>query len=194
LLTAKYRPVRLPLALALGFTVILGGCDSESTTDAQPQEAAASDVDGLDGELFRDYAGREIPDFTVVDAEGNELHLPGLKGQPLLVNLWATWCAPCVTEMPMLDAIAKEYDGQLRVVTISEDMKGEELVGPFFQQGGYEKLEPWLDLNNDLVFAYDGASLPTTVLYDADGKELWRVLGGYHWDSEDGRALLAEAL
>ena len=186
----------LSLTLALGLAAALAGCDRQSAPDAQPQEAELAATGGeLGGTLTREYAGDSLPDFTFTDPEGKELALAGLAGTPVLLNLWATWCAPCVVEMPMLDALAAENEGALRVITVSQDMKGAELVAPFFADRQFSHLEPWLDTKSDLAFHYGGGSvLPTTILYDAQGKEIWRVIGGYDWTGEQARAEVAEAL
>lgn len=128
--------------------------------------------------------------MTVRQADGSELALPALAGRPVLVNLWATWCAPCVTEMPMLDDLAQ--DG-LRVVTISQDLTGEEAVGPFFAERDFEQLEPWLDPDNTLATHYAGGVLPMSIYYDGDGREVWRLLGDLDWTGKEAAALLAEA-
>ena len=187
----------LPLCAALvcGFAIALAGCDRQSATDVQPQEETSSPAGAeLTGSIDRQFAGEPIPDFTFPDPDGKELSLAGLKGKPVLLNLWATWCAPCVVEMPTLDELAGDYAGKLRVVAVSQDMKGAQLVAPFFKEKGFAHLEPWLDAKSDLAFHFGGgAVLPTTILYDTKGQEVWRMVGGYDWDSEQARVLVDEA-
>lgn len=81
------------------------------------------------------------------------------------------------------------------VLTISQDMRGAEVVAPFFAAREFAHLEQWLDPTNELamVLAGDGV-LPVTVLFDAEGREILRVAGGYEWDSEEAIALVSEAL
>ncbi|MFC4256137.1 TlpA family protein disulfide reductase [Croceibacterium xixiisoli] len=185
----------LPLAVAL----MVGACDRESTDAAQPGESAsAASTDekagAISGKIDRSYAGEMMPDAQVTDPAGAKLTLAETRGQPVLMNLWATWCAPCVVEMPILDRIAAENSGRLRVLTISEDMDGQDKVKAFFAEKGLKNLPQWLDPKNDLGFAFGGgAGLPVTVLYDAQGKEVWRVMGAYDWESEEARTLIAEA-
>jgi thiol-disulfide isomerase/thioredoxin len=128
------------------------------------------------------------------DAAGQTLDLAAQDG-PVLINLWATWCAPCVKEMPQLDALAAEMDGEVRVITVSQDLRGADVVGPFFAQKGFARLEPWLDPETALSaqFTPEGA-LPLTILFDANGKEVLRVAGGYEWDSPEAAALIRESL
>jgi thiol-disulfide isomerase/thioredoxin len=184
----------------LGLAAItLAGCDSgvneEVQETAASQEASAPPPPPqLPGQLVRAFAGTELPALTFEDPEGNTLDLSQID-QPVLVNLWATWCAPCVVEMPALDNLARELDGDLKVLTISQDTRGAEVVTPFFEQRDFQYLEQWLDPENDLAVAFtDGGLLPVTILFDADGKELLRVAGGYEWDSEEAIAQVREAL
>ena len=139
-------------------------------------------------------AGTLMPALNVADPEGRELNLGALQGEPVLLNLWATWCAPCVKEMPLLDELASDYEGRLRVVTVSQDMGSPDKVSEFFAQNDFAHLEPWLDPQVELGFALGGVQLPTTVLYDASGQEIWRVQGDLDWSSEDARAAIDEGL
>ncbi|WP_240530075.1 TlpA disulfide reductase family protein [Novosphingobium sp. PC22D] len=179
----------------LGCTLLAGGCDRGADAPAQPQESAAATPPDAPGaaskKLDRSHKGEPLPRITVKDAEGKTLALPSLKGKPALVNLWATWCAPCIAELPTLDAIAAE--GRIAVVTVSQDMGKPEEVAAFLKAKGGENLPAWLDPENDLAFQYGGGVLPTSVLYDAEGREVWRYVGGNEWDNAEARALLAEA-
>ena len=186
---------RLSLTLFVGLAVSLGGCDRESGTGAQPQgDNGATEAAQKREPVSRKFAGEALPTFTASDPSGKTISLAGLKGQPVLLNLWATWCAPCKAEMPVLDAIAGANAGKLRVVTVSQDMKGAELVVPFFAEAKFAHLEPWLDTKSDLSFTMGAADLPTTFLYDASGKEVARVTGAFDWEGEEAQALIAETI
>ncbi len=169
--------------------LVLAGCDRPEGAPAQP---GAEEV--LGGKVDRSFAGTVIPEFVVADPEGRTLNLAAQDG-PVLLNLWATWCAPCVKEMPQLDALAGTLEGEVKVITVSEDIRGAEAVTPFFAKGGYTRLEPWLDADAALSaqFTPEGA-LPLTILFDARGKEVLRVAGGYDWGSPEAAALIREAL
>lgn len=194
-------PRALSLTLACVAALTVAACDRGATPEAQQQENSgaekAADVDHsqLTGKLDRSFAGQAIPAFTVTDPAGKTLALVETKGKPVLLNLWATWCAPCVIEMPMLDALAAELGSSVQVLTVSEDLNGAEKVKAFFAERKFANLPQWMDPNNDLAIAFGGgAALPLTVLYDAQGKEVWRVMGGYDWSSAEARALVAEAM
>jgi thiol-disulfide isomerase/thioredoxin len=189
-----------PIVLASFAALALAGCDSGAETPSQEsaasgaQNAAPPPPPQLPGQIVRAFAGTELPKLQFSDPEGNTIDLSELD-QPVLVNLWATWCVPCVVEMPALDQLAAEMEGEVKVLTISQDNRGAEVVVPFFAQRDFRYLEQWLDPENDLAVAFsDGGLLPVTVLFDAQGKELLRVAGGYEWDSEEAIAQVREAL
>ncbi len=142
--------------------------------------------------LDRSRKGQAIPQFTLTDPDGGKLELASLIGKPLLVNLWATWCAPCVAELPSLDRLAGERSGDLQVLAVSQDMGEPARVAAFMAGRGLKVLKPWLDPKGDLAFGYQAPSLPITIYYDAAGREIWRYAGGRDWNSQETARLLAE--
>ena len=170
----------------------LAGCDTQEPPDAQGVPAADTALAGTHDETF---VGEDIPAVTLVDPSGTQLKLAETGGMPVLLNLWATWCAPCVVEMPLLDDLAGELEGKVRIITVSEDLGGAEAVVPFFAEKKFEHLPQWMDTKNDLAFAFGGgAALPLTILYDAEGHEVWRVIGGYDWSTAEAREKVLEAV
>ncbi len=131
-----------------------------------------------------------MPDLTFKDPEGHALRLSAQTGHPMLVNLWATWCAPCVAELPTLDALAARKG--VTVVALSQDMAGAS-VAAFLKGKGLIHLTPWLDPEATASARYGAGSLPTTIYYDASGRELWRWNGGNDWTGPAAARLLAEA-
>lgn len=194
---------RWPLvSLTLPVVLLMAGCDRESADKSQQPQAeataapSAEDQAALNGMLDRSHKGEALPDVAVAGPNGVTLKLSELKGAPVLINLWATWCAPCVKEMPTLDTLAAA-PGSPRILAISEDLKGAAAVNPFLQEHPFLHLQTWLDSEAELSLTMGGASgsstLPTTVLYGADGKEIWRMVGGYDWSSDEAKTLIAEA-
>lgn len=183
---------RSSLILALPL-LMLAACDRPAEAPAQPGEAAEAATSAA-GVVERKFAGTPMPALTFSDPAGKTLDLAALDG-PVLINLWATWCAPCVTEMPQLDALAGDLEGEVRVITVSQDLRGAEAVEPFFTEKGFARLEPWLDPETQLSaqFTPEGV-LPLTILFDAKGKEVLRVAGGYEWDSAEAIAMIREGL
>ena len=177
----------------------LTGCDRESQPRGQGGAApvaagtAPSGKVAEDQKLDRSHVGEPMPEVAFESPDGTPTTLDEYAGTPVLVNLWATWCGPCVEEMPTLDALAAREKGTLTVLTVSQDLEGETKVDPYFRKAGFKNIQPYLDPENGLNFAYDTGIMPTTVYYDAKGKEIWRVVGGLDWTGEKAQALIAEA-
>jgi thiol-disulfide isomerase/thioredoxin len=182
-----------PLTVAvLGLALMAAGCDRQSGDQAQPPagEQTGTGTGELTGKLDRSHVGSPLPKVVVRDDQGQTLALASQKG-PVLLNLWATWCAPCVTELPMLDSLAAKRAGKLQVLTVSQDMGEDPAIAEFLKDRKLNNLPAWHDPAGDLAFDFGGV-LPTTVLYDADGEEVWRIIGGYDWTSPEADRLLAE--
>ena len=130
--------------------------------------------------------------MTFQDPDGQSTTLADFGGKPLLVNLWATWCGPCITEMPTLDALAAR-DAHVQVLAVSQDLDGRKKVDAFFNKQGYSKLEPYLDPEMALMMELKVDTLPTTILYDAEGKEVWRMTGMEDWQAKRAGDLIKEA-
>ncbi len=184
----------LRLLLTLSLALVLASCDTQPASDTQEQGALAPAKASLSGVIDRSHAGELMPAVSITGPSGDQVSTGAMQGSPMLLNLWATWCAPCVVEMPMLDDLAGEFGTSLRVVTVSQDLQGAAKVKPFFAKQGFRHLQPWLDTDNALGFALGGGVLPTTVLYDADGREVWRVVGEYDWSSAAAREAIAETV
>jgi thiol-disulfide isomerase/thioredoxin len=192
-------PLRPEISLLLPAILILGACDRQSADNAQASanvaaETAATppgfEADKL-GQVSRDNAGEAAPDTPFTAPDGSETSFAAFRGKPVLVNLWATWCAPCVAEMPTLDALAEREGERLQVLVISQDLDGAEKVAPFFEKAAFKRLQPYLEPGMALSVGY-GANLPTTILYDAEGREVWRVLGDTDWTGKPAADLIAE--
>lgn len=187
---------------------LLAGCDKQTPADTQPQSAPSAAASGsaagaeggeaaagpFNGTLDISNRGAALPDFTFSDPSGKKVRTLDLKGKPLLINLWATWCGPCVLEMPTLDALAAAKAGKMTVLTVSQDMNQAATVDAFFKQRKLAHLAPWLDPENALSDHYNTGVLPTTVLYDAEGKEVWRMIGSHDWSGPRTDAMLADTV
>lgn len=192
------------IALLLLAAVMAGGCDRQSpkagqaTTAAGTADAASTAPVGEKvvhetiGTLDRSHKGEAAPALPFTGADGKPVTIADFKGRPVLLNLWATWCAPCVAEMPTLDTLAGTLDGRVQVLTVSQDLEGAAKVDPFFAKAGFAHLKPWLDKDAGLSLAYQ-ANLPTTILIDSTGHEVWRMAGGMDWTGGAAADLIAEA-
>lgn len=145
----------------------------------------------MTGTLDMSKRGTAMPADLFQTPDGKPVTLAAFKGKPLLVNLWATWCGPCVAEMPTLDALAAKAGDKMTVLVVSQDNADVD-IKPFFAKTGLKSLEPYRDDNAALGFAFSSGMLPTTVLYDADGKEVWRMIGGMDWMGPRANTLLGD--
>ncbi len=171
--------------LALG---LLTGCDRQSGSGPQGGAPAVQA-----GEVDRSRAGTAAPDASFQDPQGRPVTLEAFRGKPVLVNLWATWCAPCIVEMPSLDRLAQRDGSRLTVLTLSQDLEGRQKVTDFFREHRYKAIQPYLDQNMAFMTALGIGTLPTTILYDAEGREVWRKAGIEDWTGEKAAGLIAEA-
>jgi len=181
--------MRLPLLLALA-AAFAAGCDNQAPSS--PSGAGEAAEKKGTGRIDRSYAGRPAPDILFQDPAGEPASVADFRGKPLLLNLWATWCAPCVVEMPSLDALAATND-DIKVLALSQDLNGQEKVDAFFAGRKFRKLEPYLDPELSFMSAQGINTLPTTILYDAQGREVWRMVGMEDWTGERAAELLKEA-
>lgn len=139
-------------------------------------------------------AGPPPPAGAFLNAEGRQTSLARLKAPVVIVNLWATWCGPCVTEMPTLAKLQAAFPGRVLVVPVSMDTaKDRQKARAFIAQ--YPPLGFYQDPTASLVWTFSPPvqGLPTTLLYDADGHERGRLTGGADWSGSDAKAVI-EAL
>jgi len=136
------------------------------------------------------------PANTFVDAAGQPHRVADFKGKVVVMNLWATWCAPCVAEMPTLAKLAAEYaDKPVVVIPVSVDTPAQTDKARLFI-GQHAPLAFYSDPEMKLPFALKPAAqgMPTTVIYGADGLERGRVSGGADWSGADARAVIDRLL
>lgn len=132
-----------------------------------------------------------LPDFAFTGPDGETMGLADLGGKVVLLNLWATWCAPCVEEMPALDRLQAQLGGSdFEVVALSLDRGGLSQVQPFFEKLGIGSLSAYLDPEGASMKALTPRGLPTTILLDREGRELGRLEGAAEWDSPDALRLI----
>lgn len=128
---------------------------------------------------------RPAPIFVFQDQTGQTLNLKDFRGQYVLLNLWATWCASCVSEMPSLDALQRRFGAsRLTVIALSVDRNGLPAVQSFYRRHGITGLVPYLDAESLSINALDAHFLPTTLLIDPKGREIGRIKGSVDWSEE----------
>jgi thiol-disulfide isomerase/thioredoxin len=140
---------------------------------------------------------KQPPALSFVDASGDEVTLADFEGKVVVLNLWATWCAPCRREMPALDRLQAELGGDdLTVVALSVDRAsvGQERIQGFYDEVGVERLAIFRDPDMRVPRELRAPGLPTTVVFDRDGMEVGRVLGDAPWDGPEAIAILEEII
>lgn len=138
---------------------------------------------------------------TVIDTlEGTKIDLGGFRGRVIVLNFWASWCVPCIYEMPLLDRLAAKSDpNQLAVIAVSVDKGGAAAVTPFLKAHGLTHLAIYLDPDQHLgSFASDQVAagalplwgLPITYIVDKQGEVLGYLTGAANWDSPEAQSFL----
>ena len=129
---------------------------------------------------------KPAPELTFFDADGDEVGLADFEGEVVVLNLWATWCAPCRREMPSLDRLQARYGGDgLEVVALSLDRGDVAKVRDFYDELGISSLAIYHDPQARAGRELGAPGLPTTILIDRSGKEVGRLLGPAEWDSDE---------
>jgi thiol-disulfide isomerase/thioredoxin len=131
------------------------------------------------------------PQLEVTTLDGAAWSLAARRGRWVVVNFWATWCAPCRREMPALDALARERGGDdLAVLAIATGRNAPEAIAAFREEAGIATLATYTDPKSELARAMGVPGLPVTVILDRDGDEIARLLGDADWNAPEARALI----
>jgi len=122
--------------------------------------------------------------FAFYSSDGRSHTLQSFRGQPVLLNLWATWCTPCVREMPSLLELDRT-GGQsgIRVIALNQDINGERAAAPFLEKNGWSNLGLWLDRKNNAARVLGVPGLPVSFLFNRDGLMVARLAGETDWSS-----------
>lgn len=140
-------------------------------------------------------AGPPAPATEFIGRSGESYTLENFRGKVVLVNFWATWCGPCVRELPSLKRLDARLGGdRLVVLALSQDRGGWDRIAPFWNKHGLHGLTAFHDPKARTARAAKVGALPTTVLYGRDGRELGRLTGHAEWDSGEALALLRHYL
>ena len=178
------------LIICLLAVLMLAGCDRQKADAPQAPTAEAESTKGVD----RSHKGQPAPTVKFKDPDGGDFDLAKFRGTPVLVNLWASWCAPCIKELPTLQELEAAHveEGRLAVIAISQDMAPQGSVEAFLGERDIGRFAAYHDPDMGMTSALGIQVMPTTILYDAQGKELWRYVGDLDWTGEEAARLLAE--
>jgi thiol-disulfide isomerase/thioredoxin len=149
---------------------------------AAEDEAAMAEQTRL-GEFVPISPPRLAPAISFADRAGNTVSLSDFAGKLVVLNLWATWCAPCLREMPSLDRMQERLGDDITVLALSEDRSGTKIIEPFIEKLGLKSLKFYLDPKSAAQQAFKVQGLPTSFVIDRQGNLLGRVEGAAEWDS-----------
>ena len=158
-----------------------------STAEAPPPSATA-------GFVF--YAQPSVlPEIRFMDGEGRNLSLADFRGKPIILNIWATWCGPCRSEMPKLERLQLTVGrSNLLVLPLSIDRQDVSVVKQFYGELGLNALSIYVDSSGRAARDLNTVGIPTTLLIDRDGREIGREVGATEWDSPEVVALVRQHL
>lgn len=158
--------------------------------------AAGPDISGLREGDMRKLVIHEAPQatsdaaFNLADDAG-QATLADYAGKYVLVNFWATWCAPCRKEMPQLNTLQKEFGGEdFEVLTIATGRNSPQGIRKFFEEAGVDSLPRHQDPKQALASQMGIFGLPISVIIDPQGKEIARLRGDAEWDSESAKSII----
>lgn len=160
-----------------------------NAAQAGPVDLEAARAGGL--ELVA--ADAPVSEAVFTDPDGNEHQLSDYKGKAVLLNFWATWCAPCREEMPALNDLQKTLGGdEFQVVTIASGRNPLPAINKFYAEAGLDALPVLLDPRQKLSREFGVLAMPATILIDADGHEIARLLGPADWSSKAALQVVTE--
>ena len=184
------------LRSALVYTALCAGAIMAATSATADLAAAAELRDGDMKKLVFHETPKETSSaiFTLADGAG-EASLEDYRGKYVLLNFWATWCAPCRKEMPQLAELQAEFGGDtFEVLTLATGRNSPTGIKKFFDEIGVENLPRHQDPKQKVASEMGIFGLPITVLIDPEGREVARLRGDANWASDNAKAIIATVL
>ena len=187
------KPVDSLLAGMLACTLVVAGCSPQQPTASAAPEAATGVTLASRAALPAHLLARRVqaPDAAFLTAGGQAVTLQKFAGQVVVLNLWASWCAPCVHEMPSLDALARR-EPDIAVVAVSMDVQGSQVASEFFKRKRLDHLDAYHDPDGRLMRALGVFGLPVSVVIDRQGRVAATIQGEVDWNAAGMRDLLAK--
>ncbi len=177
--------------VALAFSVIVVISPPHASAEGGKCAAAGSGIVSFQPAL----PPRPVRQVPFVEGTDTVRTIADYRGRAVVLNFWATWCAPCVREMPSLDRLQAKVSGEgIEVLTLSVDRGGAPVIKRFFKKHGIRNLPVLVDKRGEVLRKLRVRGLPTTLLIDARGNEVGRVLGALEWDSPEAVALVRGCL
>lgn len=134
----------------------------------------------------------QLPDLVLTEPNGKSVRTTALRGKYVVLNLWATWCGPCVKELPSLDSLqAAVKSKDVLVVALSQDRAPKTIVPQYLKKLDIKHLSSYYDPQASATKAFRVPVLPTTLVIDPEGREVGRIIGALDWSSRESRDLLS---
>ena len=185
ILMLKLGPLILIVNLFFSISAIAGSKYAEKTEDI------------IKGELrkFIFSENKEVlPNPLILDANENMVEI-GYDVDILIINFWATWCAPCKKEMPSLNSLAQNMKNEdIQIITIASGRNSKDAIDGFFDENNLVNLKKYRDPRGRLTVKYGVTALPTTVVINPMGIEIGRIIGDIDWDTADVRSFFNRLL
>ena len=181
----KLGPLLLIVNLFFSFLAV-----AESNYEAKTKDIIQGDLRKF---IFSDGT-KTLPSPLVLDMDENVIEI-GSNNDILVINFWATWCAPCKKEMPSLNNLAENMKhDDVRVITVASGRNSKEAIESFFSDNDLVNLNKYRDPKGKIAMSYGVTALPTTVVIDPSGKEIGRIIGDIDWNTENIRAFFRHLL
>ncbi len=169
--------------------ILLAGGGTLAAAVIARKPRAADDLQDLAQALVLAKPPVPAPNIDFTAADGSPHRLSEFRGHGMVINLWATWCAPCVAEMPALAALSKALaPDDIAVLPLSSDYGGARVVESFYQQHDITGLPVLLDPRSAAAHAFNVRGVPTSIVIDQQGRERARLEGSADWSTPNAIA------
>ncbi|MCX8506181.1 MAG: TlpA disulfide reductase family protein [Alphaproteobacteria bacterium] len=190
IIRARFVPIFAVFLLAVTVAVIIAvrhNLHRDLGNIPSPRLAAPpSEAQNKYGIFIPTSPPRPMPDLSFDEESGKKIIIRRLTGQIRIFNYWATWCAPCVAELPSLQRLAdRKASIGVNVIAVSIDRGGFSTIAPFLKQHGLDKMMVLSDAAGQSMTEFSLKGLPTSILYNRQGEEIGRIEGEYNWDSPE---------
>jgi thiol-disulfide isomerase/thioredoxin len=181
------RRLKIVTTLLFAIAFSLSACEAGDTSLTGLVQAHAK---GTLAQMKASAPGRTAPNIPFTSREGQKT-VKDFAGRVVVLNLWATWCAPCIKELPSLDRLQGAFNVKdVSVVVVAQDTAGWAVVDRKWPKLGMRNIDTYLDDDIMLTNTFRAPSLPLTIVYDRKGREVARMMRPAEWDAPEAKAFL----